>query len=375
MSKKNLHIVGLSLVAFTVNARDREGEANTRLVATTADQRSVTPGGQASSLIVSPKETQLLLFSGLFMVFILMVALLFRKYRNRKRPAIRAIKRESFVQNILKADGLSFTPSVFQSDASPAILVAQHNEDLRLFITNTLRLNYRVISVETGEEAYQKAFDMVPDVIITDRFLPGMEGPIFCKRIKQSEVTSHIPLIMITPKAQHHIAFDDWQDNADDHLPSAFDARELLLRVHALITHRKNLQEVYRRHIRLRDEDIQLPLPEQPFLFKLKRVLRTYYGDPLFGVEQMTDQLQMSRMQLYRKLKALTTYSPSEFIRFYRIEQAKAMIEEGLSMNDIARKAGFNNAGSFMKSFKDLTGKNPAEYVARTAQERSMVPD
>jgi DNA-binding response OmpR family regulator len=368
------HKIGLSLVANSAPFNTLYVMQNHLRISLSSMPAYSSTEPENSSLISLPqkKEIQLAAFGGLLILFLVMVALLFRRYKNR-----RSTRKDSLSDNLWKADNLSFTPTVFSSDSSPAILVAQHDSDLRLFITNTLRLNYRVIGTSHGEEAFDKAFEMVPDLIITARLMPGLDGPRLCRKVKTTDVTSHIPVILLDDGQDALAHPHEWPLYADDYLPKTFDARELLMRVHKLILDRKKIQEDYRKNPARYEVTKPTDHHENPFMLKLMTVLENYYSDPLFGVEQLTDQLQMSRLQLFRKLKALTSYSPGEFIRYYRLEQAKNFLSTNeMSVTDVAFKTGFTNPTGFARSFKDYTGKTPLEFsLEKNPSGQSLVED
>jgi YesN/AraC family two-component response regulator len=311
--------------------------------------------GELKELQASDTTIQLTLFAGLALIFVVMLALLFRKYRGKRNAY-----KDNFNDGSHGLANSTFTPTFFSSESSPAILVADHNNDLRLFITNTLRLNYRVVSTSDGQEALDKATETVPDLIITNRYMPGLDGPLLCRKLKATESTSHIPVIITSDETD--ASDQEWTHYADDHLIKVFDARELLMRVHNLIAQRKQMQEQYREQIR--NYPSTMSLPEKFFVQKLLNVVEEHYRDPLFGVEQLTSRLDMSRLQLYRKLKALTTYAPGEFIRQYRLEHAKQLLlKDGSTVIDVAARTGFINLPTFTKAFKEYTGKSPVEYA------------
>jgi DNA-binding response OmpR family regulator len=368
------HKIGLSLVANSAPFNTLYVMQNHLRISLSSMPAYSSTEPENSSLVSLPqkKEIQLAAFGGLLIVFLVMIALLFRRYKNRRRT-----RKDSLSDNLWKADNLTFTPTVFSSDSSPAILVAQHDNDLRLFITNTLRLNYRVIGTSNGEEAFDKAFEMVPDLIITARLMPGLDGPRLCRKVKTTDVTSHIPVILLDDGQDALAHPHEWPLYADDYLPKTFDARELLMRVHKLILDKKKIQEDYRKNPARYEVTKPTDPHEHPFMLKLMTVLENYYSDPLFGVEQLTDQLQMSRLQLFRKLKALTSYSPGEFIRYYRLEQAKNFLSTNeLSVTDVAFRTGFTNFTGFARSFKDYTGKTPTEFsLEKNTSGQSLVED
>jgi AraC-like DNA-binding protein len=361
-------ILCLSLAAITadgsaLSAQDQAGNNSSETKGQSPQMES-----DISALPVSDKEMQLAFFAGLSFVFVLMVAVLFRKYKGRRRAS-----KDHMGDSVDSLKPAIFTPTFFSSESSPAILVAEPNNDLRLFITNTLRLNYRVISVTDGLEAFAKAVEVVPDLIITDRMIPGMDGTVLCRKIKTTDVTSHIPVIILTSR-ERDLMTTEWHEFADDIMHSTFDARELLMRVHNLIAERKRRQDEYRRHLR---SGAPSGLPENQFINRILDVLESEHGDPAFGVEQLTEKVSMSRLQLYRKLKALTTHAPGEFIRQYRLEQAKQLLlKDGSRVTDVATRTGFSNLSSFTKAFKDYTGKSPVDFAeTNTTSDEYLVED
>lgn len=323
---------------------------------------------QEDSLLASTQSTtfRLVALAILFTLFVLMVGAIFRRYRQRKSNVI---KRNDSLSDQLGSDTyFAFSPTVNSGDSSPAVLVAHMDLDKRLFITNTLRLNYRVISTSDGDEAFEKAYELVPDLVITDVHLPTTNGYQLTRRLKNAEATSHIPVILLDA---------DFQNNkkaalADDCITGAFDARDLLLRVHTQINNRRQRHRQY-RSLLVQDEDAGMELQEHYFLFKLKRVLKMYYGDPVFGVEQLTDQLHMSRLQLVRKLKALMHFSPNEVIRFYRVEQAKQMLTEEVPVVEVAQRTGFVTAAAFVRAFRESADVEPEEFALRASKRNVAV--
>jgi DNA-binding response OmpR family regulator len=365
MLVKFIGIICLSLAAITATGSKLSNKEQ--------PDQSPQMQGDLRNIPVTDKEIQLAFFGGLTLVFVAMVAMLFRKYKGKHRAS-----KDYFNEGYYNSDNTTFTPTFFSSESSPAILVAQHNNDLRLFITNTLRLNYRVVSTTDGLEAFEKAVEVVPDLIITDRRMPGMDGPVLCRKLKSTEATSHIPVVILTDQEKDMLT-SDWHPYADDLMFSTFDARELLMRVHNLIAARKKQQEEFRRLLRSYPIPVKenSELPEKVFLDKVLHVLKSEYSDPTFGVEQLTNKVSMTRLQLYRKLKALTTHAPGDFIRQYRLEQAKQfLMKDDSSVADVAGRTGFNNLSSFTKAFKEYTGKSPVEFAeTNKTSDESLVED
>jgi DNA-binding response OmpR family regulator len=254
----------------------------------------------------------------------------------------------------------SFSPSVFSTDSSPAILVVEPNEDMRLFITNALRLNYRVIALSDGLKAFQKSCEMVPDLVIINTYIGGMEGMTLCQKLKSNEITNHIPVVMLTGKAEVEQSSQDLK--YDSFLVKPFDARELLLSVRDLIDQRKRHHIAFRDQINMDLAVADLTPASSIFLRKLFHLLETNYSNPAFGVEDLAKAFSFSKLQLFRKLKALTNRTAGDLLRFYRIEQAKYFLSKHDSLSLIAAKFGFTNLTTFNKVFKEYTGVSPAEF-------------
>lgn len=245
----------------------------------------------------------------------------------------------------------------------PVVLIAEDNQDMRSFIAETLENKFQIISAEDGLDALEKAVAQVPDLVISDWMMPRMDGHSLCVKLKDHKATSHIPIIMLTAKADQDSKLEGLQTGADDYLTKPFDARELIVRVLNLIEQRKKLRELFRQQIILHPKQISIKSPDAEFLDKVLSLMESNYPNALFGVEEFTQEIGLSRMQLHRKLKALTDTSPGEFLRQFRLERAKQLLKlPGIQVSEVAYQTGFNNLSNFTKAFKDFTGLTPSEF-------------
>lgn len=243
------------------------------------------------------------------------------------------------------------------------VLLAEDNEDMQRFICKTLQDTYNVTAVSNGREALEKAIAIVPDIIITDVMMPEMDGRTLCHRIKTEAATSHIPVIMLTAKADLESKLEGLQTGADDYLTKPFNARELLVRMENLIKQRRQLQEIFRKQVIIQPRQLNVENPREKFLAQVLEIVEKNYADPLFGVDQFAGKTAMSRAQLHRKLKALTDTSPGDFLRQFRLERAKQLLlAGGFQVSEIAYQTGFNNLSNFTRSFKEFTGVTPSEF-------------
>jgi signal transduction histidine kinase/DNA-binding response OmpR family regulator len=260
-----------------------------------------------------------------------------------------------------------------EDNAAPLILVAEDNRDMREFIRGVLHPTFRVITVANGKDAIEQSMERIPDLIITDVMMPIMDGHELCHRLKSTPATSHIPVIMLTAKADLESKLDGLEIGADDYVTKPFDSRELQVRVQNLVEQRKHLQEIFRTKVTLQPQDLNLSKPNEKFLRELMQVVEENYSSQQFGVDQLAEHLFLSRMQLHRKLKAMTDESPGDFIRRFRLKRAQQLLQTGgLQVGEVAYRTGFNNLSHFTKSFKEFTGTTPTEFLSLSQQSRSL---
>ncbi|MEJ1242160.1 tetratricopeptide repeat protein [Chryseolinea sp. T2] len=250
----------------------------------------------------------------------------------------------------------------------PLALIAEDNQDMRSFIRKILTSNYRVLEAEDGVIAWEKALSVIPDIVVTDVMMPRMDGTALCEKLKSTSATSHIPVVMLTAKAGQDSKLDGLQRGADDYLVKPFDALELQLRVHNLVEQRRKLRELYRQQITLQPQDVVVTSVDGEFLKNIMAILERRYSDPDFGVEEFNREIGLSRMQLHRKLKALTDQSTGEFIRHFRLEKAcQLLVIKNAQIGQVAYDCGFTNVSHFSKCFKDHKGMTPSEFVHRSS--------
>jgi YesN/AraC family two-component response regulator len=196
--------------------------------------------------------------------------------------------------------------------------------------------------------------------------MPKVDGLELCRQIKSGEKTSHIPVILLTAKADQQIKTEGLQTGADDYMPKPFHLTELLARVQNLIDSRKRLRKLFAAQISLKPSDIRGQSLEERFMKKVLEAIELNLSNPLFGVEQLADSVAMSSVQLYRKLKATTGKTPNEVVREVRLERAAAMLQQQMgTVAEIAYQVGFNNMSYFSKCFKEQFASTPSDFSKR----------
>lgn len=247
----------------------------------------------------------------------------------------------------------------------PVILIVEDSEDLRNYIRKHLIVNYEIAETENGKKGLEKAIAIIPDLVITDWMMPEMDGIALCQQLKTNELTSHIPIILLTALASDESKFRGLETGADDYLTKPFDNRELQIRIRNLIESRRQLRERYSRELHLGPKKVQVTSMDEKFLEKVMQAIETYMGDPDFSMEKFGQEVSLSRMQLHRKLKALTGESPGDFLRTMRLQRARRLLESKAgNVSEIAYEVGFNNLSYFSKCYREQFGIAPNETIS-----------
>lgn len=252
------------------------------------------------------------------------------------------------------------------------VLIVEDNLDVRNYIKSVLSDTYNVLEATNGKEGYEVATERVPDLIISDVMMPVMDGTELCAKVKTDEKTSHIPVILLTAKADDASKMQGLQTGADDYLIKPFNEKILRTRVNNLIEQRKKLREKYSGAFSLEPSQIAITPPDKAFMQRVMELVEVNIPNYDFSVEDFQREMGMSRMQLHRKLKALTDCSASAFIRKQRLRRAAQILKiEGTSVSEAAYTSGFNNLSYFAKCFKEEFGKSPSNYAQTTEENQN----
>ncbi len=290
---------------------------------------------------------------------------------DRKHAIVVPDKRPEFAVNEYKIDLKS-------KNQNEIILLVEDNADVVAYTASCLP-EYRLAVGKDGREGFEIACELVPDLIITDVMMPFVDGFEMSKRLRQDERTSHIPIIMLTAKADMESKLEGLNHGADAYLEKPFYKEELKVRIKKLLEQRKHLQKVFSQVVGLNiatgNETIELDtapfenLPgeisalEDAFVKKVRQEIELYLNNENFSVEQLSRNMYMSQSQVQRKLSALTGWTPNQFIRILRIQKAKELLKtSGEPIANIAAVCGFSDASYFGKVFRQECGMTPQEY-------------
>ncbi|SEW35812.1 Signal transduction histidine kinase [Chitinophaga sp. YR573] len=252
------------------------------------------------------------------------------------------------------------------TDERPVLLVIEDNDQLREFIRITFGTQFRTLTAPNGDEGLRLARKYIPDLIITDLMMPGMDGYEVCNKIKEQELTSHIPVLMLTARSGLDSRTKGWEAGADAYLSKPFEPTELLALVEGLIRTRTQLQERYLREEAWKPAAGSLPPQEVRFMDKVRNIIEAQLDNELFGVDMLCDLVALSRAQLHRKLKSATGHPPGDLIRMVRLQQALVLLKAGdTTVAEVAYKVGFGTPASFSTSFSNYFGYAPSEVHNR----------
>lgn len=245
-----------------------------------------------------------------------------------------------------------------------SVLVIDDNADIRSYIHGLLSAEYSVIEAANGSEGIRKAMKYVPDLIISDVMMSGIDGIECCRRLKSELQTCHIPVILLTACSLDEQRIQGYDGGADSYISKPFSSQLLLARIHNLIDSHQRLKQFFGDRQTLAKEDI-CDL-DKDFVEKFKALIEEKMGDSELNVEDLGREMGLSRVQLYRKIKSLTNYAPNELLRMSRLKRAASLLaSSGMTVAEIAYEVGFTSPSYFTKCYKEQFGESPTEFLKR----------
>ncbi len=235
-----------------------------------------------------------------------------------------------------------------KNEEVPLILVVEDNDDMRKFILENLGYNIRILESANGRDAIKKAVNYIPDLVLTDVLMQEMDGIQLCEKIKTDERTCHIPVILLTSRSETENKIKGLNTGADDYITKPFRVAELHTRMHNLINQRKILRRKYRKEIILEPKEIKAASLDEKFLERIITIIEQNISDFEFSVEELAKKAGLSRMQLHRKINALTGQSSNDLIKSYRLNKAaKILLTKSGNISEVGYEVGFINPSYF----------------------------
>ncbi len=266
---------------------------------------------------------------------------------------------------------ITTTSADVKKDNLPQILIIEDNPDVIVYLQSCLANEYELSIAYNGSIGIEKALAAIPDIIISDVMMPDKDGYEVCDTLKQDERTSHIPIILLTARADAESRNIGFSKGADAYLTKPFDKEELMIRLRQMIQKKERLLaflSVSSKGEYLQKEDQQTILIEDAFVQKVRTIVERHYTEENFALPQLCQKIGMSRSQLFRKMKALINVSPSSFIRNYRMQQAKLLLESGeWNVSEVTYRVGLKDISHFSRIFQETFGYPPSTAVDNKA--------
>lgn len=244
------------------------------------------------------------------------------------------------------------------------ILIVEDEPEIMNYLISELSDNYKVFSATNGKSGFLIALQEVPNLIISDVMMPEMDGIELCRQLKTDIQTCHIPVILLTAQSSNQNRLEGLETGADAYISKPFSIRHLHIQVSKLIELRENLKQKFSRSVFFEAKEVTAMSADEKFIQNAMDFVKTNLSDPEFNIEEMGKNLGMSRVHLYRKIKALTNQSPSEFVRTIRLKQAAYILTQNkFNKSEIAYMVGFNSPQYFANCFQEYFHMTASEYI------------
>ena len=284
-----------------------------------------------------------------------------KSYAYDEKIATEETSVSKVVQHQMETSEVSFHQS---EEDTYQVLIVEDNQDLRSFVCNELSDSFGILEAPNGSIGLETAISAIPDLIITDVMMPEMDGIELLQTLRADARTNHIPIIMLTAKAEKENRLEGLEKGADHYLAKPFEMEELRIRAKSLINQREKIRDHYYAEFITNPSVESIPSADDQFLALAVEVIDKQLQNDSFTVDEFASELAMSRVQLHRKLKATIGCSSSEFIRQYRLKKAYQYLEAKKgSVSQIAYSVGFSNLSYFTKTFKEIYQINPSELL------------
>lgn len=252
----------------------------------------------------------------------------------------------------------------FQSNGHQQLLIVEDNPDLVAYLKACYHKDFKINVATNGKEGYDKALTEIPDIIISDVMMPEMDGFELCNKLKFDYRTSHIPVILLTAKADLPSRIEGLEQGADAYVIKPFNQKELMVRMRKLLELRRTLFKKYSNGNREEHQNHPLIQKEDAFFSKLDDLIKKNISNENYNIPELCKEMAMSKSQLYRKFKALTSNSVAKYIRSVRMKKARELLQStSLNITEVGYEVGMKSLSTFSQLFKEEFGESPREFI------------
>ncbi len=267
-------------------------------------------------------------------------------------PEVRATNHEAAAETEVCTSGKQYR-----------LLIVEDNADIRAYLRENLQSVYEISEAADGQEALDMAQSASPDLVLSDVAMPRMDGIELCRRLKSDILTSHIPVVLLTARTTLVYKIDGLETGADDYITKPFSMQLLALRIKNLIQIRESLREKFGKSFDLSPSAVTVNSLDEEFLQRILDAVEKHMDESEFSIDDLARSMAISRIQLYRKLKALTGETPNSLLRSIRLKRAAQLLAtHRFNVSEVAYKVGFTDLKYFRERFREQFGVNPGEY-------------
>jgi signal transduction histidine kinase/ligand-binding sensor domain-containing protein/DNA-binding response OmpR family regulator len=285
-------------------------------------------------------------------------------------PPSGAEDREEKVSAAEVSPGRHPSSSPAQTAKKPTILLVEDNEDFRFYLKDNLREFFTIVEASNGREGWQRTLGSHPDLVVSDISMPEMNGIDLCRKIKSDKRTSFVPVILLTALIGEEQQLKGLETGANDYMTKPFNFGIMLSKIRNLLSQQETARKTWQKQVEANPTKIKVDSPDEKFIQQALALIEKNISNPDFSVEEMSRQLYLSRVALYKKVLALTGLTPIELIRSIRLKRAAQLLEKSrFTVAEIAYEVGFNNPKYFSRYFKDEFGMLPTAYQAAKRDE------
>lgn len=255
----------------------------------------------------------------------------------------------------------------------PIVMLVEDNDDFRFYLKDNLREFYQVVEAVNGREGWQKVLALHPDLVVSDVSMPEMNGIDLCKKIKSDKRTAHLPVILLTALTNEDQQLTGLETGASDYMTKPFNFEILLSKIRNLLMQQALSKKTYQKQVAVKPIHADIESVDDKFVRQLSMHIEKHLSNSAYSVDQLSADMNMSRVGLYKKILPLTGKSPVEYIRYYRLQKAKPLLESQLTISEVAYQVGFSNPKHFSKYFKQEFNILPSAYATEKSGKRASI--
>lgn len=253
---------------------------------------------------------------------------------------------------------------LIRNDKKPVVLLVEDNDDFRFYLKDNLKAYYEIVEATNGRIGWQKVLALQPSLVVSDVSMPGLTGTELCKKIKGDKRTAAIPVILLTALVAEEEQLEGLETGASDYMTKPFNFEILLSKIRNLVAQQKISRQTYQKQLEVKPSETIIESLDEKFIRTLSAHMEKNLSDPDYSVDQLSSDMNISRVGLYKKLISLTGKSPVVFMRSYRLKKAIPLLERSqLTISQVAYEVGYNNPKQFSKYFKQEFGVLPSAYL------------